>query len=81
MFRTLYRNARVRSPDDPEAAAMVVEGSTIVWIGRDPSRYAEDVDRIVDLAGCFVAPAFVDAHVHTTTSGQVQACVDLGSAI
>ncbi|OZM73108.1 amidohydrolase [Amycolatopsis antarctica] len=49
---------------------MAVENGTIVWIGQDgPGRALHPAAETVDLDGAFVAPAFVDAHVHATSTG------------
>ncbi|WP_234804994.1 amidohydrolase family protein, partial [Mycobacteroides abscessus] len=49
---------------------MAVTGDVISWIGEDDLGRAEFPDaEIVDLEGAFVAPAFVDAHVHVTALG------------
>ena len=67
---TLYTNARVYAPGPP-ATAFAVEDGRIVWMGSDPP------ERGVDLGGAFVAPAFVDAHVHTTSTGLMLTGLDL----
>ncbi|MFF5225708.1 amidohydrolase [Dactylosporangium sp. NPDC000521] len=71
-MRTLFRGGRVHTPADPSATALLVDGDTIAWLGPDadaPTRAAGRVDRVVDLDGALVTPAFVDAHVHTTATG------------
>ncbi|MFB9903537.1 amidohydrolase [Allokutzneria oryzae] len=67
---TLLHGGRIHSPAASDATAMAVEGDTVVWVGQDAVgkalyREAEHVD----LAGGFVTPAFVDAHVHATSAG------------
>jgi hypothetical protein len=49
----------------------------VAWIGRDPDRHADGADAVVDLAGALVTPAFVDAHVHTTSTGLLLRGLDL----
>ncbi|MEV4131898.1 amidohydrolase family protein [Dactylosporangium sp. NPDC049742] len=71
-MRTLFRGGRVHTPADPSATALLVDGDTIAWLGPDadaPTRAGGGVDRVVDLDGALVTPAFVDAHVHTTATG------------
>jgi predicted amidohydrolase YtcJ len=75
---TLYRNGRVHSPADPRATALLVEGDRVGWLGEDAD--APPADRTVDLAGLLVTPAFVDAHVHTTTTGYALLGLDLSQA-
>jgi predicted amidohydrolase YtcJ len=78
---TLLLNGRVHSPSHPDATAMVVRGGAVVWlggddVGRDQFAGAE----IVDLAGGFVAPAFVDSHIHLTATGLTLIGLDLRAA-
>ncbi|MGB8652324.1 MAG: amidohydrolase family protein [Mycobacteriales bacterium] len=77
MTTTLYRNGRVRSPSDPFATALLVEGGTIAWVGQEGAAGALGADVTVDLADAWVAPAFVDAHVHTTSTGLALTGLDL----
>jgi predicted amidohydrolase YtcJ len=79
---TLYRGGFVYSPVDPFANAMVVDGSTIAWIGGDDAaRVHEDsVDEVVELDGALVTPAFVDAHAHLSQTGAALRGVDVAGA-
>ena len=72
MTTTLYRNARVHAPGAPTAFA--VADGRFVWVGSDAGPGA---DETVDLGGAFVTPAFVDAHVHTTSTGLMLTGLDL----
>ncbi|MDQ2588896.1 amidohydrolase [Saccharothrix yanglingensis] len=57
---------------------MAVDDDTVVWLGQDPVGRALHPDaRVVDLGGAFVAPAFVDAHVHATSAGLLLTGLDL----
>lgn len=67
---TLYRNGRVHSPADPAATALLVKDGRIAWLGPDEAA-PTGADAVYDLAGGLLAPAFVDAHVHTTDTGIV----------
>lgn len=62
---TLYRGGVVHSAAAPFAAALVVAGDRVVWLGDDDTAptVRDDVDEVVDLDGALVTPAFVDAHV------------------
>ena len=53
----------------PLATAMLVADG--IWPGsvRTPRRRAGRADRVVELDGAWVAPAFVDAHVHVIDAG------------
>lgn len=51
-----------------QARAVLVRGGRITWVGDDPAS-APEHDTRVDLDGCTLGPAFVDAHVHLTPTG------------
>ena len=69
MTSTLYRRGRVRSPADPFATALLVVDGTVAWVGQEGAADALDADATVDLEDAWLAPAFVDAHVHATSTG------------
>jgi predicted amidohydrolase YtcJ len=65
----------------PDATAMAVRDGTVVWLGGDDVGLAQFPDaEVVDLDGGFVAPAFVDSHVHLTATGLMLAGLDLRAA-
>jgi predicted amidohydrolase YtcJ len=74
---TLYRRGRVRSPVDPFATALATEGDQVAWIGQEDAADDLGPDLTIDLDGAWVAPAFVDAHVHTTSTGLALSGLDL----
>jgi len=78
---TLLLGGRVHSPTHPDATAMAVRDGVVVWLGSD------DVGReqfpgadVEDLAGGFVAPGFVDSHVHVSDTGLTLSGLDLRPA-
>ncbi|MBP0448865.1 amidohydrolase family protein [Kitasatospora sp. RG8] len=75
----LLRGGAVYSPADPFATAMLVEGEHVAWVGSDGAAgaYADIADEIVELDGALVTPAFVDAHVHATSTGLALTGLDL----
>jgi predicted amidohydrolase YtcJ len=77
--RTLLRGGYVHTPADPHATALCIEGGQVVWTGDDDAsaHFADNADRIVELDGRLVTPAFVDAHVHLAQTGLAAASVDL----
>ena len=79
MTRILLRGGYVHTPADPHATALCVEDGTIVWTGDDDAsvHFADNADRIVELDGRLVTPAFVDAHAHLAQTGFAAASVDL----
>jgi predicted amidohydrolase YtcJ len=77
---TLYRRGRVRSPVDPFATALLVDDDTVAWVGSEAAAEALSADATVDLEDAWVAPAFVDAHVHATATGLALTGLDLTRA-
>ncbi|MDO3705769.1 amidohydrolase family protein [Micromonospora sp. C28SCA-DRY-2] len=75
---TLYRGGLLHCPADPTATALLVADGTITWLGTDAD--APAADRVVDLDGALVTPAFVDAHVHATDTGLALSGLDLSGA-
>ena len=68
-------------PDHPAATALLVRGGPIAWVGDRRRPPADgDADEVVDLAGALVTPAFVDAHVHATSTGLALTGLDLTGA-
>jgi predicted amidohydrolase YtcJ len=81
-MRILLRGGYVHTPADPHATALCVEDGAIVWTGDDDAsvHFADGADRVIDLAGRLVTPAFVDAHVHLSQTGIGAFSVDLSHA-
>jgi predicted amidohydrolase YtcJ len=77
-MKTLYRGGRVRTPGDPGASALLVDGDRVAWVGDGAA--AGPADRTVELGGALVTPAFVDAHVHSTSTGLALLGLDLTGA-
>jgi predicted amidohydrolase YtcJ len=75
--QVLYRNARVHSSAVREASAFVVDAGVITWLGDETGAAGFAGAREVDLAGAFVTPAFVDAHLHATATGLALTGLDL----
>ena len=85
----LLRGGHVYSPADPFATAVLVQDGQVAWVGAESAAdsYARDADAVVDLGGALVTPAFVDAHVHATSTGlaltglDLTGCPDLAEAL
>ncbi|GAA3765398.1 amidohydrolase [Plantactinospora mayteni] len=75
---TLFRGGRLYCPADPQATALLVRDGRIDWLGTDAD--APAADRVVELDGGLVTPAFVDAHVHATDTGLALSGLDLSGA-
>ncbi len=82
MTRLLLRNGYVHAPSDPHATALCVEDGQVVWTGDDDAsqHFADGADRVVDLGGRLVTPAFVDAHTHLAQTGLARRSLDLSTA-
>ena len=77
----LLLGGRIHSPVMPDATAMAVRDGVVAWLGSDDVGRAQFPDaEIVDLGGGFVAPAFVDSHVHVTATGLSLTGLDLRAA-
>ena len=69
---TLYRG-RVYAPGDP--TALLVRDGEIAWVGAAAD--AGPADRTVNAGDRLITPAFVDAHVHATSTGLALVGLDL----
>ncbi|OZD10275.1 amidohydrolase [Rhodococcus sp. 06-235-1A] len=70
MTTELFCGGRIYSPTASDATAMAVTDGVVSWIGEDRTgRALHPGVPVTDLAGSFVAPAFVDTHVHVTDLG------------
>jgi predicted amidohydrolase YtcJ len=77
----LLVNGRVHSPTHPDATAMAVRGNVVAWLGSDDIGRSQFPDADVeDLDGGFVAPAFVDSHIHLSATGLTMSGLDLRPA-
>lgn len=78
---SLLLGGRIHSPAMPDATAMAVRDGVVAWLGSDDVGRAQFPDaEVTDLGGCFVAPAFVDSHVHVTATGLTVTGLDLRQA-
>jgi hypothetical protein len=77
-------NARVWTGDSarPWADAIAVSGDTIAAVGSSAEirKLAAGDARIIDAHGAFVAPGFIDAHVHFLSGGFTLSSVQLRDA-
>ncbi|MDQ3734591.1 MAG: amidohydrolase family protein [Actinomycetota bacterium] len=75
-MRTLLAGVTVRARPNQ---GVVVDGSAIAWVG--PLRQAPAAEQSIDLSGCLLLPAFVDAHVHATATGLSLSGLDLHGTV
>ncbi|GAA2494608.1 amidohydrolase [Nocardia seriolae] len=81
MSTQLLVGGRIYSSSNPDATAMAVSDGTVVWVGLDkPGRALHPDAEIIELDGAFVAPGFVDPHVHVTALGLKLTGLDLAQA-
>lgn len=60
---------------------MAVRDGVVAWLGNEDVGRSQFPDaQIVDLEGDFVAPAFVDSHIHLTSTGLLLTGLDLTAA-
>lgn len=77
----LLVNGRVYSPAYPDATAMAVCGDVVAWLGSDEVGRSQFPDaEVEDLDGGFVAPGFVDSHIHLSATGLTFSGLDLRPA-
>lgn len=78
----LLQGGTIYSPSAPFSTAMLIVGDTIAWIGEDTAAavHRDAADVVINLDGAFVAPGFVDAHVHATSTGLMITGMDLTAA-
>lgn len=76
---TLIVNARVYSPAHPFATAVLIQDGNITWVGDDSGAqtHKELAAKIIDAQGSFLAPGFVDSHVHSTHTGLLHSGLNL----
>lgn len=80
----LLTNARIwtGNPGQPSAEALLVSNGRILEVGsrEELESWKARVDTVVDAAGAFVVPGFIDSHVHFLTGGMALASVQLRDA-
>ena len=69
-MRLLIKNGRIINPADrlDSIADLLVEDDEVREIAA--SIPEDTADRVVDAAGCYVMPGFIDMHVHLRDPGQ-----------
>ena len=70
----VLRNGTIATVDDarPTVEAVAARGDTIVALGTNDeiARYVGEKTEVIDLAGRFATPGFIDSHTHFTGIGQ-----------
>jgi dihydropyrimidinase len=63
-MRTLITNGTIVTADGSSAADVLIDGETIVQIGRDPSGASVTADETIDATGKYIIPGGIDVHTH-----------------
>lgn len=81
MGTQLFVGGHVYTPAAPDATAFAITDGVVSWVGSDAvGRALHPDDPVEPLDGAFVAPAFVDSHVHLTSTGLALDGLDLDTA-
>ncbi len=70
------------NPEQPRAEAVAVKDGKILYVGADAGvdKHVGDSTEVVDLAGKWVTPGFIESHNHVVSSAWTSMGVDLSSA-
>jgi len=71
MTKILIHGGSIYAPGNPDATSAVIDGNHFAWIGDriSSTAFVADVDYVLDFEDAFIAPGFVDAHVHLSATG------------
>ena len=67
-MKTLYTNGEIWCSRGRYTEAVLVDDGVIAALGADALSASHDV--MIDLAGRFLAPGFIDAHAHPLFAGR-----------
>jgi predicted amidohydrolase YtcJ len=75
----IYLNAKIWTGDsaNPDANAIAIKDSQILYVGNDYQSYADSKTELRDLQGKMVVPGFIDNHVHFLDGGYYLANINL----
>src|SRR6266704_5321760 len=63
-MRTLIRNGHIVTAVDSYTADILIDGATVVLIGKDLEKIAGPLDRTIDATHKLVIPGGIDPHTH-----------------
>jgi len=77
----IYFNAKIWTGDsaNPQAKAIAIKDSLILYVGDDYSAYAGPQTTMTDLQGKLLVPGFIDNHTHFLEGGYFLANINLRS--
>jgi predicted amidohydrolase YtcJ len=75
----IYLNAKIWTGDsaNPEAKAIAIRDSIILYVGDDYQSYTGNNTILTDLQGKMIVPGFIDNHVHFLGGGYYLANINL----
>jgi predicted amidohydrolase YtcJ len=75
----IYLNAKIWTGDstNPEAKAIAIKDSMILYVGDDYESYAGSQTSLIDLHSKMLVPGFIDNHVHFLDGGYYLANINL----
>ena len=75
----IYYNAKIWTADsaNPEAKAIAIKDSLIVYVGDDYQSFAGNGTVLTDMKGRMVVPGFIDNHTHFLEGGYFLANINL----
>ena len=78
----IYKNARIWTGDSslPEATAIAVQDSIILYVGNNADSLAGEDTEFIDAGGQLIVPGFIDNHTHFLNGGYQLASVNLRNA-
>lgn len=81
-MRYLVHANIVYAPSHPEADSLLIEDGVITWVGQFSAvkHLGLIFDKTIEIPDAFVAPAFVDSHVHLSATGGLVSGLDLRKA-
>lgn len=77
MSAVLLHNGVVHTGTGATGTALAIADGRVTWVGDESGAAARPETERVDVVGALIAPAFVDAHVHTVQTGFLETQVDL----
>jgi dihydropyrimidinase len=63
-MRTLIKNGHIVTAVDSYTADILIDGETVVMIGKDLEHVVGSIDKTIDAAGKLVIPGGIDPHTH-----------------
>ena len=77
----VLRNGVIITMDEsmPQASALAIGGERILWVGQkeEAGSWIGEGTKVIDLAGAFAYPGFIDSHVHVVALGSSRIQIDL----